>query len=142
MVLTAFTSSSILIVEGRRLLIDVPLSSSFSFLTDVMQRSNRDPFVSCSEYNENSDTLRTKHNLFCFGEVCDVSEVVDAAHVEPSTSSLAAESRYQTRLRLSLRDVDRTYLDATAHHFQQPLITVHVVMFQMQVQRSIPAIHK
>lgn len=81
------------------------------------------------------------YHLFSFGKVCHVAKVVNASHVEPSTSSLAAEPRDNTRFRLSLWYVDCTYLHSATRHFQQPLITVNVVPLQMQVERSIPAIH-
>ena len=81
------------------------------------------------------------NNLFRFSEVCDMSKVVDTAHIKPSASSLTAESRYHTGLCLPLRHVHCTYLDTSTHRLQQPFITIHIVPLQMQVQHPIPAIH-
>jgi len=55
----------------------------------------------------------------------------------PARSQLSRDIR-----RLPLGYVDGTYLNASTHHLQQPLITVHVVPLQMQVKCSIPAFYR
>ena len=80
-------------------------------------------------------------NLFGLHKVGDMSNVIDAAYVEPGASALTAEPRDEAGLALPLCGVDRADFNSATHDLYQPVAAVNVVLLQVQVQTTVPAIH-
>ncbi len=67
--------------------------------------------------------------------------IIDATYTEPRAHSLTRQTRYETSLGLALTDIHCAHLHATAHDLDKPLVTVHIVVLQVRVERAIPSTH-
>lgn len=91
--------------------------------------------------NKQRDSINLpKHlsHLFCLHKVGHLSVVICSSDVESRAGSLWAEAGEDAGLGLFVSCIDGPDLHTTAHQPQQPVITVHSVVLQVQVQRLVP----
>lgn len=77
-------------------------------------------------------------HLLGLHKVGHLAIIIGAAHIEACTCPLRAEARDNTGFGLLMTSVDGADLHSTTHQPQQPVITVHTIMLQMQMQGLIP----
>lgn len=81
---------------------------------------------------------KMKEYLFSLNKVGHLSIIVCSSDVETCTGSLWAEAGEDAGLGLFVSCIDGPDLHATTHQPQQPVVTVHSIVFQVQVQRLVP----
>lgn len=77
-------------------------------------------------------------HLFSLDEVGHLSIIVCSSDIESCAGSLRAETGEDAGLGLFMPRVDGPDLHTTTHQSQKPIVTVHSIVFQVQVQRLVP----
>lgn len=78
------------------------------------------------------------HHLFSLHKVGHLSVVICSSDIEPRAGPLRAEAGEDAGLSLLVSCVDGPDLHTTAHQPQQPIVTVHSIVFKMEVERLVP----
>lgn len=81
--------------------------------------------------------LRESH-LLGFDKVGHLAVVVGPADVETRAGSLRAQPGDDAGLGLLVACINGAYLHAATHEAQQPVVTVHPVVFQVEVEGLVP----
>lgn len=64
--------------------------------------------------------------------------IIGAAHIKPGPGSLTAEAGNDASLGLLVSGINSPNLDPPTHQAQEPVVTVHPIVLQVQMQRLIP----
>lgn len=96
-------------------------------------------FPELPENNRDSkETVKDVTHLLSLHKVGHLPVVVGSPDVEARAGALGAEAGEDAGLGLFVARVDGPDLHAAAHQPQQPVVTVHSVVLQVQVQRLVP----
>lgn len=82
--------------------------------------------------------VKWKNHLFSLNKVGHLSIIISSPNIEACASSLWAEAGEDAGLGLFVSCIYGADLHATTHQPQQPVVAVHAVVFQVQVQRLVP----